>query len=381
MNRREKIVRSEPEPVNNLRGLIVSHTYTSVANHGKLDAIARSVPLGIVSPKQWPDVLVNSTFQSKPGSSYSCFAASTIGTGIGNRYLVSPLTLIHAVRELRPTLIQVEAEPGSLVALQTALVATAFYAKLVVFTWENHIALSRVPLVEQVVLRRAAGVIAGSMGARRIVLDKGFRRPILVLPQLGVSVDQAAAPSSTSNIVVGFVGRFVAEKGILDLLEAARGLANVKLSFLGGGPLDDLLRREATSPEWGGRLEIHSSVPHAEVQDFLRSLSVLVLPSRTTERWAEQFGHVLIEAMALGIPCIGSTSGAIPEVIGDAGLIVPEAQPELLRRAIQLLAADAHLRKNLGLRAIQRVSRHFTDTVIADRTVQFWSRLLEKHAR
>ena len=64
-------------------------------------------------------------------------------------------------------------------------------------------------------------------------------------------------------------------------------------------------------------------MPLNDVPRHLRALDALVLPSESTPLWKEQFGHVLIEAMACGVPVVGSDSGAIPEVIGEAGLLFP----------------------------------------------------------
>ena len=81
---------------------------------------------------------------------------------------------------------------------------------------------------------------------------------------------------------------------------------------------------------------------------YLARMSVLVLPSLTTARWKEQFGRVLIEAMALGVPVIGSDSGEIPWVIGDAGLVFPEGNSAVLRERLRALFHDERLLQELG---------------------------------
>src|SRR5207253_2769181 len=160
--------------------------------------------------------------------------------------------------------------------------------------------------VERFVLRRAALVIAGSEAARRRIARRGVGADrIAVLPQLGVDPDRYAkrdrdAARSRLGLtppVIGYIGRLVPEKGV----------------------------------------------------------DALVLPSRTTATWAEQFGHVLIEAMAAGVPVVGSSSGAIPDVVGDAGIIVPEGDAAALRRALETLLADPALRARLSERGQDRV--------------------------
>jgi glycosyltransferase involved in cell wall biosynthesis len=102
---------------------------------------------------------------------------------------------------------------------------------------------------------------------------------------------------------------------------------------------------------------------------FLRSLDILVLPSISIlPLHREQFGRVLVEAMAAGVAVIGSSSGAIPEVIGSAGLVVPERDPGALAAAIDRLLGDANQRQALIDRGRQRVQERFAWPVIAAQT-------------
>src|SRR5256885_3578871 len=82
----------------------------------------------------------------------------------------------------------------------------------------------------------------------------------------------------------------------------------------------------------------------------------------------EQFGRVLVEAMAAGTPVVGSSSGAIPEVIGDAGLVVPEGDPSALAEALDRLLGNPALRSSLVERGRARVASHYAWPVVAART-------------
>ena len=111
------------------------------------------------------------------------------------------------------------------------------------------------------------------------------------------------------------------------------------LVFMGTGPL--AARIEAAARE-DSRIRALSPMTYPEIATFLQLLDVLVLPSRTSSGpvwWKEQFGHILIEAMACGVATIGSSCGAIPEVIGEPDCIFPEADVgalgNLLRRALR----------------------------------------------
>jgi glycosyltransferase involved in cell wall biosynthesis len=122
-------------------------------------------------------------------------------------------------------------------------------------------------------------------------------------------------------------------------------------------------------------ITFHGSIPHAQVAALWPSIDVLVLPSRTAPRWAEQFGHVLVEAMAHGVAVIGSSSGAIPGVIGDAGLVVPERDPAALQEALDGLASNRSRAEELGHLGRKRVQRLYTDDAVAERTIAFWKTL------
>jgi glycosyltransferase involved in cell wall biosynthesis len=110
-------------------------------------------------------------------------------------------------------------------------------------------------------------------------------------------------------------------------------------------------------------------------------MDVLVLPSDTHKGWKEQFGRVLIEAMACQVPVIGSSSGAIPEVIGEAGLIFPERDHHALAAALERLQANPALRADLAQQGRDRVLRHFTNQVIAEKTYAIYRALVGREGR
>jgi len=103
---------------------------------------------------------------------------------------------------------------------------------------------------------------------------------------------------------------------------------------------------------------------------------VLVVPSRTRPNWKEQFGRVIVEAMACGVPVIGSSSGAIPDVIGDAGLIVPEGDRAALAGALRGLMSDPDRRRDLAERGRARVLARYTQAQVAAQTVDVYRSML-----
>jgi glycosyltransferase involved in cell wall biosynthesis len=165
---------------------------------------------------------------------------------------------------------------------------------------------------------------------------------------------------------IGFVGRFEPVKGLDVLLAAFTCLASeASLVLVGDGSQRDMLH--------GERVHVLPAMDFERLPSLLKALDVLVLPSVTMlPMHREQFGRVLAEAMAAGVPVIGSTSGALPEVIEDAGLIVPERDAAALARALQSVLTDTELRRSLAERGLQRARAHFAWPRVAEQTLELF---------
>jgi glycosyltransferase involved in cell wall biosynthesis len=179
---------------------------------------------------------------------------------------------------------------------------------------------------------------------------------------------------SADDPVVGFTGRMVEEKGIATLVDAfAQSTGRWNLLFVGGGPMQalvDTLRLRHPS-----RIRIAAGVTHDEMPWYLAAMDVLCAPSRTTPRWREQFGRMLIEAMACGVPVIASISGEIPYVVGDAGVLVPEGDAGTWRQAIEDLVADPGRRADLSTRGLERARARFGWHTAARAHLNFFEQL------
>ncbi len=331
---------------------VVGHAYVAELAHGKLQALAAlpEIDLTLLVPTAWRTALGLVPLSAPPAPPYRIVPSRLFRNGrIGAHVYRDGM---RELRRARPDVVQAEVEPWSLAALQCALAAPA--ARLVIFTWENLEApLRRASrAVERFVLRRAALVIAGSEAARRRIARRGVGADrIAVLPQLGL----------------------VPEKGVDVLVEATAPL-DARVLLVGDGASRGALEaRVSTWPR--GKARFVGAVTGTDVPEYLAALDALVLPSRTTATWAEQFGHVLIEAMAAGVPVVGSSSGAIPDVVGDAGIIVPEGDAAALRRALGTLLADPALRARLSERGQDRVQARYAHPVVARELAALYRRL------
>jgi glycosyltransferase involved in cell wall biosynthesis len=110
---------------------------------------------------------------------------------------------------------------------------------------------------------------------------------------------------------------------------------------------------------------------------FYHAMNVIVLPSLTRKHWKEQFGRVLIEAMACAVPVIGSDSGEIPNVISDAGIIFPEGNADALRAQLGALMQDQSRCAELGKRGRARALANFTQTRVAEETYAVYREMME----
>ncbi len=164
---------------------------------------------------------------------------------------------------------------------------------------------------------------------------------------------------------IAYVGRLVEEKGVQVLVDAVERVPGCGAVLVGPGSLEGTLRRRVDEAGLAGRVKLFGLGSRDEIWGILKACDALVLLSQSRPSWTEQFGYVLAEAMACGRPLIGSTSGAIPQVIGPAGLIVEEGSVEATADAIRSLARDAGLRTKLGSASRERYLQHFTTDACA----------------
>jgi glycosyltransferase involved in cell wall biosynthesis len=179
-----------------------------------------------------------------------------------------------------------------------------------------------------------------------------------------------------TRFTIGFVGRFVPEKGIDILLQASAALRfDHEILLVGSGP--DERRFWKLSKELGVAERVHWAGPasHELLPELYNAMDILVLPSRTTPLWKEQFGRVLIEAMACGVPVVGSGSGETPATIGGEGLVFADGDVEGLAAQIVKLHDYPELRKGMGEGGRKRVSERFSTANVAAMYIPFFERV------
>lgn len=290
----------------------------------------------------------------------------------------------RVVRRFQPELLHIDEEPYNLVAAQATTLAKRSGAKTVFFTWQNLYRRYPPPfrLFELYTYRHASAGIAGNADAVEVLWRKGFRKDVEVIPQFGVdpeifaprcaSADEAPRPPT-----IGYYGRLVPEKGVDTLIDAVALLPHhPRLVIVGAGESLDDLKARANERGLGDRVTFRGTMPSAKIPAFLREVDIIVVPSRTRPNWKEQFGRVIVEAMSCGVAVVGSDSGEIPNVIGDAGLTFPEGDVAALTMQLGRLLNDPALLRQLAEAGRQRVLDTYTQRQVAARTVELYRRVL-----
>jgi glycosyltransferase involved in cell wall biosynthesis len=360
-----------------LKVLIVSKILVVAAYRRKLEAIAAQPGVDRL-------VAVTGAAWREPGGRHVSFEPSAETSAYelriepiwlnGSYHLFIWPWLWRVLREVRPDLVHIDEEPYNLATAHGTWLAQRSGARSLFFTWQNLLRRYPPPFswFERSVFQHSAFGIAGSEEALGVVRTKGYCGPGAVIPQFGVDPHLFFPSSSPPSgpPVIGFLARLVEEKGLSVLLDALGGLPGEwRLHIIGKGPLEASGRLRADQLGIGERITWEPGVASVEIPERMRSFTLLVQPSLTRRHWKEQFGRALMEAMACGVPVVGSQSGEIPQVVGDAGVIVPEGDPLALREAISRVLSDAELRRELALRGRQRVLDCYTHARIAEQTV------------
>lgn len=371
--------------------LLISHTYAALENRKKLQALAAHFDLVCVTSTREQHLVLG-----RPSSDYD----NDSDAPTRNYQLIrlprsgQTSTTFHysglaAVMRSRPfDVVLVENEPWARVCWQARFWKSLFqsHALFGEFTWENVERPGWKGLLLAPIYRAMTAttdfIIAGNQAASKLVQRRGARADkVLVAPQLGVDLDNHLPASSAERaalrqdcglpadaFIIGYCGRMTEEKGLHELLQACESLQNVHLAMVGSGSLDHWLKEQQQTRPW---LHLLPSRPHFEIPAFLRCLDVFVLASKPVHTmqlcWEEQFGHVLIEAMACGVATLGSDSGAIPEVIGHEEAVFPHGIARALAERIRSVKNGSTIAQS----QLERTRRLYTNDAIAAQWAAF----------
>ena len=260
-----------------------------------------------------------------------------------------------------------------------------FIKKIISTCWEtipfNNETIEKKKRIKEIVKKNVDLFICPTKRAQRALIEEGVNEERIRLLRMGVDLKRFKIPNSKFQIpnkfrvqnsklksfTLLFVGRLVKEKGVMEIYKAFKQIKNqkskiknhnVKLKIVGGGYLERKLLRKAKRDGLEKSIFIEKK-SYQEMPKVYQEADLLIVPSKTTKTWEEQYGMVLVEAMASGLPIIAYRSGAIAEVLGDVGLLIDEGDINGLTKAIVNLINNKDLRIKLGSMGRKRAEKEF----------------------
>lgn len=386
-----------------IRVLAVDHSAGVRPFRRKFAALAAlpDIELTVLAPDRWVENYreVRAVPSSEDG--YRIETGRVVWPGYENRGFFTS-GLAQAMRASRPHILHLWEEPFSLIALEALLLRRrhAPRAKALFFSSDNLTRDGRYPYrpsalygaIERWAFTQCETGTAVSEEVVDVLRAKSYRGPIDVVAN---GLDLEAYPHPTperraeahralglSGFVIGYAGRLLAMKGVDVLLRAAAMLAGggFTIAIVGDGPERGALESLARDLGIAAQVRFVSALPHESMPGVFAAFDVTVVPSLTTPLWKEQFGRVAVEAMAAGSVVVTSDSGALPSVVGSAGVVTPEGDPGALAAALGRLAEDPVERSERSLLGRERVRDRYTWTVIASSLARRYRDMLDVNA-
>ncbi len=370
-----------------MRVLRISHSAVVGEWRGRERALrARGHEVRLLSARAWDEGGATVPLTPDPGEDVQ--GVRTFGRH-PNLFLYDPRPLWHALGQ-GWDLVDVHEEPCSLAVAEVLALRALRRVRVPYTLYSAQNIPKRYPppfrWTERLALRGAGAVSVCNAEAGRILHGKGLDAPA---PVIGLGVDvgrfspsagrtEAAGPAGTAPVTVGYVGRLAPHKGVDVLLDAVAQDHRLHVRVAGGGPQEAELRARAAAPDLAGRVTFAGHLGQDELADFYRGLDVLAVPSVPTDGWLEQFCRVAVEAMASGVVVVASASGALPEVVGDAGLLVPPGDRTALATALATVRDDPDRAAALRARGLER-ARDFTWDAVGAAYERMYADVLAAH--
>lgn len=322
---------------------IAHHSVVSAWRERDRQLRAQGVDIGLLAAKRWNEG--GQLVRLDPGEDTFVRGVATVGTN-PNGFVFDPFPVWRALRA-EPDLIDLHEEPVGIVTAQ--VLALRWLRRMrtpyILYSAQNIDRRYPIPFrwFERWALRGAAGAYVCNRDAGGILVRKGLRGPARLIP---LGLDTAAfvpeeRDGPDERPVIGYVGRLEPKKGVAVLLRAVATRPEWTLEITGDGPQKAELEALAADLGITDRVRFLGFAQDAELAARYRRLDAIAIPSLPRPTWLEQFCRVAVEAMASGVPVVASASGAIPDVVGEAGLLVePDDVADLAARLGDALDAD-----------------------------------------
>ena len=369
-----------------MRVLRIAHSSLTPALRQRERAFARRYPnidLQVLTTERFREAEME--VDAMPDDLFKVRTASSHLSKHIQLFAYDPRPIIKALREHRPHLIDMSHEPYSIAGAEILTLCRWFAPKVPIVMQTNQNILHNYPFpfswLEQRAFKRVAAAYACSETVVEVLRAKGFDKPAPIVT-FGVDTGVFRLPDTNQKrtdgpFTIGYVGRMLPGKGLKVLADALGQLTSEdwRLLVVGDGPEREGFEQQLSSYGIRDRATFTGAIDFALIPDYFHQLDVMVIPTETTKRIREQFGRVIVEAMASGVPVIGSTCGAIPEVIGDAGIVFPEGNAPALATAIRQVLSDENMRLRLKTAGQARVGQFSWETV-AEKTYRLYEQVL-----
>jgi glycosyltransferase involved in cell wall biosynthesis len=311
------------------------------------------------------------------------------------RHLRTPLHLLAMLMIERPALVHINTSLNArALPRDAALLFVAWLLRCPV-VWQVHggrsllelahpMALAVLKMLLKVPRRVVVLTRQDELGYAKVVDARRLQRisnAVPVVPASAALADERRPP----GLRVTYMGRLVAGKGVLDLIEAMRIIARahaampISLTIVGAGPLAEQLRAAASEADLCKHVQVSGPVMGAAKHQLLSQTDVFALPTTFTER----LPYALLETMAAGIPAVACGLGGVTEVIQDrrTGLLVLPGRPDLLAAAVLELARDRQLLEQMSRAARERISDSYDLAQMAARFCALYEEVLDERRR
>lgn len=378
-----------------LRILTLGHSYIVGMNRALLREIALdpSFEITVAAPSCFQGDLRPLRLDPEPeGSKLNVVGLNTKWSRLIHIFRYEDTALRRLIREGEFDIVHAWEEPYIYAGYQIARAVGRTSTRFCFRTAQNKVKSYPPPFryFERAVRARAQGWIAGGVLVHQAMLKRGYPaehgriitlavdtktfHPLPLMAREAVVSELKLTPP-----VIGFLGRLTQAKG-LDTLMRALELVGASTSWslllMGGGPYKGKVEAWARNCGWPERVNV-KLIKHHDVPRYLGAVDMLLAPSQTTKNWREQFGRMIVEAFACGVPVIASDSGEIPYVVGNAGRILPESDAVAWAEAIKELSADPGARTTMARRGMERV-RQYSVAAVAEQYRDYYRWLAER---
>ena len=390
-----------------MRVAIISHSYLAKENRKQLKVLSKRVQLEVISPSTMSGFTLPYNYNQSIHIGESSFVkfyrklSFPFPSFLSSQYFL--FSTDFNFRKFQPQIIHIEYDPWNLIFLQTFFLRNIFKKRVPMictvkqntYTKYSFFITKIKDLVGNYFIKKVDHFIAVSEKTASLYKER-FNvnsEKFTCMTQLGVDTNLFKPVAQKQKIalrknhklpkdafIIGYAGRFDEVKGIKTLLRAVKKARiskdiNLHLALIGAGNLKGFLLRESEKDTW---LHVLPKVPHAKVADFLKTLDIFVMPSQITKYHEEHDAHALLEAMSIGLPCIGTNSGAIPEILEDIGIVIKAEDKSELSSKILKLFYNKELRKRLGILGRKTITSRYSIESIALQRYQVYKQVCQK---